>query len=127
MRAAYYYWGMEHPDHRTTGQMTLDAAYPSARDYLAYPDLYHAGLAGWEVKDVYLYQFSAENIDTYVDIGNDTIMTAKINALSQHKSQYSNATALAEGVRAFARVVAANAAVGGVSSAEGFMHVPMLP
>ena len=33
-----YQWGLEHTDHHTTGQVTLDAVYPSARDFLSWPE-----------------------------------------------------------------------------------------
>lgn len=35
-----YIW---HRDHRICGQVVLDAVYPLARDYLAYPDLFAQG------------------------------------------------------------------------------------
>ena len=34
-----YQFGLVHTDHQTTGQRILDCVYPSARDYLAFPEL----------------------------------------------------------------------------------------
>lgn len=124
-----YFYGMEHPDHRTTGQIMLDAVYPSARDWLAYPDLFEAGVQPWVVGDVYLYAFDRANMDHYVDIGGGAIEN-KVASLSQHRSQYDNATALQQGVFVFAQRIGSqlsDAGVVNVTLAEAFHHVPMLP
>ena len=42
-----YIW---HRDHRITGQVTLDAIFPYARDHLSYPDLIKEGLYPHKVK-----------------------------------------------------------------------------
>ena len=44
-----YFW---HRDHRITGQVTLDAIFPCARDYLSYPDLIKKDLQPHKVKEV---------------------------------------------------------------------------
>lgn len=66
----------------------------------------------------------------YVDVSADEVMSAKIAALSAHRSQYSNATAVADGVRTFAALVASEVNDSGgpvLTYAEAFAHVPMLP
>jgi len=75
-----YIW---HRDHRITGQVVLDAAFPYARDHLAYPDLLEAGLMPHKVKEVLLW--GAENPNHFSDIS-DTY-DIKMKALHCHKSQ----------------------------------------
>ena len=78
-----YLW---HRDHRITGQVTLDAVFPYARDHLAYPDLLEAGLEPHKVKEVLLW--ASEDPNYRCDI-TDTYHI-KIAALRCHKSQVGN-------------------------------------
>ncbi len=75
-----YLW---HRDHRITGQVTLDAIFPYARDLLAYPDLLEEGLQPHKVKEVLLWGTEEPNyrsdITSTIDI--------KIAALRCHESQ----------------------------------------
>ena len=78
-----YYW---HRDHRITGQVTLDAVFPFARDLFSYPDLLEEGLQPHKVKEVWLWaeddaNFRSDITDTF-DI--------KLAALGCHKSQIGN-------------------------------------
>jgi len=75
-----YIW---HRDHRITGQVVLDAIFPYARDFLAYPDLLEQGLQPHKVKEVLLW--GSEDINYRSDI-TDTF-DIKIAALRCHKSQ----------------------------------------
>jgi len=76
-----YVW---HRDHRITGQVTLDAIFPYARDHLAYPDLMEEGLQPHKVKEVLLWAPSGD-INYRSDI-TDTF-DIKLAALRCHKSQ----------------------------------------
>ena len=76
---------INHPDHRAAGDATLDAVFPSARDYHVYPDLIAEGLMPHKALEVYMGAFGNENANVWVDI-TDTIDT-KIAALMEHKSQ----------------------------------------
>ena len=76
-----YLW---HRDHRITGQVTLDAVFPYARDHLAYPDLLAEGLQPHKVKEVWLWA-PLENINCRSDI-TDTF-DIKLAALHCHQSQ----------------------------------------
>ncbi len=76
-----YVW---HRDHRITGQVTLDAVFPYARDHLAYPDLLEEGLEPHNVAEVWLWG-SPEDINYRSDI-TDTF-DIKLAALRCHKSQ----------------------------------------
>jgi len=72
-----------HRDHRITGQVTLDAIFPYARDLLAYPDLLAEGLQPHKVKEVW---FSGSDEPNYCSNISDTF-DIKIAAISCHKSQ----------------------------------------
>jgi LmbE family N-acetylglucosaminyl deacetylase len=76
----HYIW---HRDHRITGQVTLDAVFPYARDHLAYPDLFEEGLLPHKVKEVWFW--AAEQINYRSDI-TDTF-DLKLQALRCHQSQ----------------------------------------
>lgn len=75
-----YIW---HRDHRITGQVVLDAAFPYARDHLSYPDLIEEGLEPHKVKEIFLW--ASEEPNYYSDIS-ETFET-KLAALRCHESQ----------------------------------------
>jgi len=75
-----YIW---HRDHRIVGQVTLDAVFPYARDYLAYPDLIEEGLEPHKVAEVLFY--AAEDINFRSDI--TETFDLKLAALRCHESQ----------------------------------------
>jgi len=75
-----YLW---HRDHRITGQVTLDAVFPYARDFLSYPDLLEEGLQPHKVKEVLLW--ASEDTNYRSDV-TDTF-DIKLAALRCHKSQ----------------------------------------
>ncbi len=75
-----YIW---HRDHRICGQVVIDAVFPYARDFLAYPDLIAEGLEPHKVAEMYFT--AADDINCRVDI-TDTFK-AKLAALACHASQ----------------------------------------
>jgi len=75
-----YIW---HRDHRIIGQVVLDAAFPYARDHLAYPDLLAEGLMPHKVRELYFW--GAEDINFRSDI--TATFDLKIAALRCHVSQ----------------------------------------
>jgi len=75
-----YIW---HRDHRMTGQVTLDAIFPYARDIFSYPDLTKEGLDPHKVKEVLLW--GTEDVNYRSDITETFDM--KLSALRCHKSQ----------------------------------------
>jgi len=75
-----YMW---HRDHRITGQVTLDAVFPYARDRWSYPDLLEEGLQPHKVREVWFW--GAEDNNYRSDV-TDTFET-KLKALACHKSQ----------------------------------------
>jgi LmbE family N-acetylglucosaminyl deacetylase len=75
-----YIW---HRDHRITGQVTLDAVFPFARDHLSYPELMEEGLQPHKVKEVWLWATEDPNYRANVT---DTF-DIKMAALGCHQSQ----------------------------------------
>jgi len=78
-----YIW---HRDHRIASRVTLDAVFPYARDFLAYPDLLEEGLQPHKVKEVLLWGAEEPNYRSNIT---DTF-DIKIAALRCHKSQIGN-------------------------------------
>ena len=95
--AAPYRGYLWHRDHRITSRVTLDAIFPYARDFLAYPDLLEQGFQPHKVKEVLLW--GADDLNYRCDI-TDTF-DIKIAALLCHKSQISDnpSTGLKERMR----------------------------
>ena len=75
-----YVW---HRDHRITGQVTLDAVFPYARDHLSYPDLVKEGLHPHMVREILLW--GSEDVNYRIDI--TKTFHLKLNALRCHRSQ----------------------------------------
>ena len=75
-----YVW---HRDHRITGQVTLDAIFPYARDFHSYPDLLEEGLLPHAVKQVLLWGAPEPNYHTDITAA----FATKVAALRCHKSQ----------------------------------------
>jgi LmbE family N-acetylglucosaminyl deacetylase len=72
-----------HPDHRVTGDVTLDAIYPAARDRMTFPELLAEGLEPHKVREVFLA--SPKEPDYWVDITD--YLERKLAALCAHTSQ----------------------------------------
>ncbi len=98
-----YIW---HRDHRITGQVVLDAAFPYARDHLSYPDLYEEGLMPHKVKEILLW--ASEDPNYFSDI--TATFETKLAALRCHQSQVGGhqAEAIEQWLRQRARDAAAN-------------------
>ncbi|MFO7951530.1 MAG: PIG-L deacetylase family protein [Bacillota bacterium] len=75
-----YIW---HRDHRITGQVVLDAAFPYARDHLSFPELLEEGLKPHKVKEILMW--ASEDPNYFSDI-TETFET-KLAALRCHDSQ----------------------------------------
>ena len=72
-----------HRDHRMTGLVTIDAAFPYARDLLHFPEHIAQGLSGHNVNEVFLW--GSEKPDTFIDVGE--VIDLKVKALLAHTSQ----------------------------------------
>lgn len=102
---------INHPDHRATGQATLDAIYPLARDCLSFPD---AGTAPHAVSHALLINLERHNYS--VDI--TPTIEAKNEALRQHTSQFDEAK--------IANITAIASHLGGLTGAqyaEGYVRI----
>ena len=93
-----YIW---HRDHRITGQVTLDAVFPYARDYHAYPELIAEGFMPHKVREVLLWGSDDRNYHSDITQTFDV----KIKALLCHRSQvgHEDAAAFEQRLRAWAR------------------------
>jgi LmbE family N-acetylglucosaminyl deacetylase len=72
-----------HPDHRATGDATVDAVFPSARDRLTFPELLTEGLQPHRVAQLWLG--GTEKPNFWVDITG--MLDVKRDALRAHPSQ----------------------------------------
>lgn len=75
---------INHADHRTTGEIAIDAIYPAARNRMYHPELLAEKLAPHTVQMVYL--MLTEQPNHWVDT--TAFMDAKIKALLCHASQF---------------------------------------
>jgi LmbE family N-acetylglucosaminyl deacetylase len=75
---------LNHPDHRATGNIVLDAIFPAAGNPRSYRELLATGLLPYRVHEIYFYMSMQDN--TYIDIS-ETI-ALKAQALKCHASQF---------------------------------------
>ena len=90
---------INHPDHRATGEIVLDAVYPMARNRPTFPELLDEGLEPFSVKEVYLWTASDTNFD--VDITD--VLDVKFESLSKHASQLQDFEGLKDRLKMFWR------------------------
>ncbi len=74
---------VNHPDHRASGDATIDAVFPTARDRLTFPELLADGLEPHKVSQLWLGGTAQPNV--WVNIA-DTLKL-KCKALLAHPSQ----------------------------------------
>ncbi len=73
-----------HRDHRITGQVTMDAVFPCARDHLHFEELWRdEGLEPHKTATILFW--GTEQADTIIDIS--ATFDAKMRAVRAHKSQ----------------------------------------
>lgn len=90
-----------HPDHLATGEATLSAVYPAARDHLNFPELWtEEKLEPWKVRQVLLTGVEEPNL--WVDIS--TTFETGLRAILAHESQVDPET-VGERVRERARLI----------------------
>jgi LmbE family N-acetylglucosaminyl deacetylase len=85
-----------HPDHRVVGRVALDAAWPSARDPLTFPD------AGPPHETAEAWCFAGPNPTLEFDVAE--VLSTKIDARLAHVSQTGSAAALRHRWRAIGAV-----------------------
>ncbi len=84
-----------HPDHLATGEATLAAVYPAARDRLNFPELIDEGLEPWKVRQVLVS--GVENPNLFLDVS--STFEQGLEALFCHASQISDRAEAEEGAR----------------------------
>ncbi|MEL0284151.1 MAG: PIG-L family deacetylase, partial [Ilumatobacter sp.] len=108
-----------HPDHVATGQSTVAAVYPDARNPYAFPELLTSGLEPWSVDELWVMGHG-ESSDV-VDIS--AHIDRKMAALHCHRSQHPDPEAMDGRVREWMRGTASAAGLGGGAYAEAFLVV----
>ncbi|MFN3254824.1 MAG: PIG-L deacetylase family protein [Ilumatobacter sp.] len=108
-----------HPDHLATGEATMCAVYPDARNPFAFPGTACAELDDWAVDEVWI-PFGTSG-DEGVDITEN--LERKIRALMCHESQHRDPAALEERMRSWWQSVAAEHGFPEGTSAESFRVV----
>ncbi len=87
-----------HPDHRATGDATVDAVFPAARDRLTFPELLQEGLEPHKVRELWLCATTSP--DHWIDV--EPVLDRKLAALREHGSQI-NGSNLEEELREWSR------------------------
>ncbi|MSQ40277.1 MAG: PIG-L family deacetylase [Dehalococcoidia bacterium] len=109
---------LNHPDHRNAGDATLDAVFPSARDYHAFPELIAEGFMPHKALQVLVGMGGGDEANLWIDISES--IDQKIEAVRQHKSQFTNTDGLEERVKEGARRTAGER---GMQYAEAFRYL----
>lgn len=84
-----FQFGLEHRDHRTAGQASIDAVWPTSNDFLYYPE---QNLPSYRPKTMLLFRFwkdfeyNVPQSQVYVELS-DKDMDTKVKAIWEHKSQ----------------------------------------
>lgn len=84
-----------HPDHLATGEATLAAVYPAARDRLNFPELLEEGLEPWKVRQVLVTGVERPNL--WIDVSET--LDIGLRALRCHASQLDDVAQVEERVR----------------------------
>ncbi len=109
-----------HPDHLATGEATLSAVYPDARNEFAFTSLLlDEGLDPHSAPEVWM--MAGPDLDHFVDITDH--IEAKIEALLCHESQIQDPSGMPERIREWARQVADRAGFEPGRMAEGFRRI----
>ena len=108
-----------HPDHLASGEATMCAVYPDARNMFAFPELLDAGFEPHSVPEVWI--MGGPNADHYVDT--TEVIDTKIAALLCHKSQISDPVRMQEMLPQWGRDVAAQGGLPEGRLAESFRRV----
>ena len=105
-----------HPDHLATGEATMAAVYPAARDHLNFPELWRdEGLEPWKVRQVLLSGVEQPNL--WLDIA-DTFDLG-IESILAHVSQVDPET-VGEKMRERARLIGEPQ---GIGLAQAFLSI----
>lgn len=95
-----------HPDHTATGEATMCAVYPDARNPFAFPGLPCAELEDWKVQEVWISAGPVAGDEGLDPIDITDQVDRKIAALRCHASQHTDPDGLEERMRARFRQLA---------------------
>jgi len=115
---------LNHPDHRATGNIVLDAIFPAVGNPRSYRELLAEGLPPYQVHELYLFHSSQDN--TFVDIS-ETI-EVKVRGLQCHVTQFGPEAKMLDRMREWAAGTAKEAKEKrGVDMqyAEGFRRIKL--
>ena len=84
-----------HPDHLATGEATLAAVYPAARDRLNFPELLDEGLEPWKVRQILVT--GVEHPNLFLDVS--ATFELGLQAIFAHVSQIADRVAVEERMR----------------------------
>lgn len=107
-----------HPDHLATGEATLRAVYPDARNPHAFPELVREGLEPHTVPLVWL---GGPNPNMVVDVTDQ--FPRKIAALRRHVSQVGDGEGLEERLREWLKRLAKDSGMPKGRLVEGFRRI----
>ncbi len=108
-----------HPDHIATGEATMAAVYPDARNPFAFPGQPVADLEDWKVSEVWIaYGVGGDDV---IDITSQ--LDRKIRALMRHASQHPDPDEMQERVRTWWQGIAQEKGLAEGASAETFRVV----
>jgi LmbE family N-acetylglucosaminyl deacetylase len=105
--------GVNHTDHRAAGFAAVDAAYPAARNPMAFPWLARDGLAPHRVRRLYLFWSNTPTVR--VDVS--ATIDRKLDALRAHASQLKDFDRVEQWTREWSAETGREV---GVDAAEGF-------
>jgi LmbE family N-acetylglucosaminyl deacetylase len=93
---------MNHPDHRATGNIVLDAIFPAVGNPRSYRELLAEGLPPYKVHELYLFFTDKDN--TYIDVSETIDLKAK--GLQCHVTQFGPEATMLERVRSWSEETA---------------------
>src|SRR5579863_1258455 len=96
---------LNHPDHRATGNIVLDAIFPAVGNPRSYRELLAEGLLPYRVHELYLFFTGKEN--TYIDVTETIELKGK--ALQCHVTQFGPESKMIDRLRERAAEVAKEA------------------
>ncbi len=109
-----------HPDHTATGEATMCAVYPDARNPFAFPGLPAAELEDWKAQEVWIQAGPMGSGDELATVDVTDQMDRKMRALRCHVSQLVDPDAMEERIRERFQQIAREAGLPEGRSAERF-------